>query len=166
MVRRCWVDFWLQVPGTSFVHCCSTISTCSAATLARIDNRTAFDLVFRDLDVPPMFENLPFLCKLQIACQFSIWVIRSACSVQTPCSASHAVYHPVKAPGYQSSGQGPVAPGPQAATQQGTHAGAPDLTARGRWQLATQQVTRALNVPQPALLNEQARTAFKWVVMV
>jgi len=33
-----------------------------------VDNRTGFDLIFRDLDVPSAFNDLPFLSECSRAC--------------------------------------------------------------------------------------------------
>jgi hypothetical protein len=73
----------------------------------------------------------------------------------------YAGYHPVRAHGNHSAGQHGDAHGLQDAPQRGVVAGTATEIARSRWQIAAQQVTRALNVPRPALLSEQARTAFK-----
>ena len=37
-----------------------------------VDNRTGYDLIFRDLDVPAIFNSLPFLCEYMGLCEETV----------------------------------------------------------------------------------------------
>ncbi|GLC63393.1 hypothetical protein PLESTF_000031500 [Pleodorina starrii] len=99
-----------------------------------VDNRTGFNLLFKDLDAPAGLDNLPFL-----------------------------LWHPVQVPGNKADASGFDNPGEQPNSGGGAGMPNPDRNSVPRIDRATaaRRAGHAQLPHKPALLNDQARTRFR-----